>query len=66
MEIPERIRGIYCQLPMGDLPARPIVCHCDVSPDRLHSTPLAKLLAPGLGVVGLIADVPPSGGAFTV
>ena len=66
VETPERIRGIYCRLPMGDLPPRPTVCHCDVTPDRLHSTPLEELLAPGLGMVGLIADIPPSGGAFTV
>ena len=66
IEAPERIRGIYCQLPEGDRPPRPTVCHCDVSPDRLHGTPLAELLAPGLGVVGLIADIPPAGGAFTV
>ena len=66
VEAPERIRGIYCQLPEGDLPPRPTVCHCDVTPDRLHSTPLAELLAPGLGAVGLIADIPPAGGAFTV
>ena len=66
VETPERIRGIYCRLPMGDLPPRPTVCHCDVTPDRLHDTPLPELLAPGLGVVGLIADIPPSGGAFTV
>lgn len=66
VEVPERIRGIYCQLPMGELPARPTVCHCDLTPDRLHATPPEQLLAPGLGVVGLIADVPPAGGAFTV
>ena len=66
VETPERIRGIYCRLPMGDQPPQPTVCHCDVTPDRLHSTPLEQLLAPGLGVVGLIADLPPSGGAFTV
>ena len=66
IEAPERIRGIYCQLPEGDLPPRPTVCHCDMTPDRLHSTPLAELLAPGLGAVGLIADIPPAGGAFTV
>ena len=39
VQVPERIRGIYCQLPMGDLPPCPIVCHCDVSPDRLHRPP---------------------------
>ena len=66
IEVPERIRGIYCQLPEGELPPRPTVCHCDVTPDRLHSTPLSELLAPGLGAVGLIADIPPAGGAFTV
>ena len=69
VETPERIRGIYCRLPMGDLPPRPTECHCDVTPDRLYGTPLEELLAPGLGVlgvVGLIADTPPAGGAFTV
>ena len=66
VETPERIRGIYFRLPMGAQPPQPTVCHCDVTPDRLHETPLEKLLAPGLGVVGLIDDVPPSGGAFTV
>ena len=62
IEVPERIRGIYCQLPEGDLPPRPTVCHYDVTPDRLHSTPLAELLAPGLGAVGLIADIRPQAG----
>ena len=52
VETPERIRGIDCRLPMGDLPPRPTVCHCDVTPDRLHDTPLEELLAPDLGVVG--------------
>ena len=55
IEAPKRIRGIYCQLPEeGDLPPRPTVCHCDVSPDRLHSTPLAELLAPVYGPINLI------------
>ena len=37
-----------------------------MTPDRLHSTPLDELLASGLGVVGLMADIPSSGGSFTV
>ena len=55
--IPERIRGIYCRLPMGDVPEEPTICHCDVGPDPL---------VPRVGVVGLIAPIPPNGGAFTV
>jgi len=65
-DVPERIRGIYCRLPMGDAPEEPVVCHCDVGPDQLHETPFTQLLNPGVGVVGLIAPIPPNGGAFTV
>ena len=51
---------------MGDLPPRPTVCHCDVTFDRLHDTPLEELLAPGLAWSGgLIVGIPPSAGAFT-
>ena len=63
---PERVRGIYCQLPQGHLPEEPTICHCDVGPDHLHSTSHEVLFASGLGVVGLIEDIPPHGGAFTV
>ena len=63
---PERVRGIYCRLPMGHLPEKPTICHCDVGPDHLHSTSHEVLFAAGLGVVGLIEDIPPHGGAFTV
>jgi hypothetical protein len=62
----ERVRGIYCRLPMGDAPEKPLVCHCDVGPDSLHETPFQTLLNPGVGVIGLIASIPPNGGAFTV
>ena len=64
---PERIRGIYCRLPMGDLPEKPTVCHCDVRPDKLDTSQWRDyLLQPGMGVGGLIAPIPPHGGAFTV
>ena len=63
---PENIRGIYCHLPMGDAPKKPTVCHCDLKPDKLDTEPLENLLQPRLGLVGLIAPIPPSGGAFTV
>ena len=63
---PEQIRGIYCRLPMGDLPEKPTVCHCDLSPDMDTSQKRETVLQPGVGVVGLIAPIPPHGGAFTV
>ena len=63
---PSGTRGIYCRLPAGHLPEEPTICHCDVGPDHLHSTANKTLFAPGLGVVGLIEDIPPHGGAFTV
>ena len=50
---PERIRGIYCIMPEGDAPERPMGCHTDGHPFHL-------------GVVGYIDDVPPKGGGFTV
>ena len=65
-DVPERVRGIYCRLPMGEAAEQPLVCHCDVGPDSLHETPFERLLKPGLGAVGLIAPIPPQGGAFTV
>ena len=63
---PSGTRGIYCRLPAGHLPEKPTICHCDVGPDHLHSTANEILFAPGLGVVGLIEDIPPHGGAFMV
>ena len=63
---PSGTRGIYCRLPAGHLPEEPMICHCDVGPDRLHSTANKTLFAPSLGVVGLIEDVPPHGRTFTV
>lgn len=50
---PERIRGIYCVLPEGDAPERPMTCHVDAHPFHL-------------GVVGYIDDVRPRGGGFIV
>ncbi|MBX3015599.1 MAG: phytanoyl-CoA dioxygenase family protein [Caldilineaceae bacterium] len=50
---PERVRGIYCILPEGDLPAKPYSCHVDQHPFHL-------------GVVAYIDTVPPDGGGFTV
>ena len=64
---PERVRGIYCRLPMEEEPAGPFGCHCDAfNPDNLHKEPVEKLLRPRLSLVGLIAPIPPSGGCFTV
>ena len=61
---PERIRGIYCHLPMGNEPEPPIGCHCDIA---WNSRPaMDEILAPRVGLVGLIAPIPPRGGAFTV
>ena len=51
--VPERIRGIYCLLPEGNIPQRPVTCHTDAHPFHL-------------GVVGYIDDVPPNGGGFWV
>ena len=63
---PERTRGIYCRLPMGEAPEEPTVSHCDVTPDNLDKQPAEQLFAPRLGLVGLIAPIPQRGGAFTV
>ena len=53
LEMPERIRGIYCVLTEGDAPERPLTCHVDAHPFHL-------------GIVGYIDDVGPEGGGFTV
>ena len=67
VELPERIRGIYCRLPMSEEPEEPIGCHCDAfAPDKLDTETVIRLMAPRVGFVGLIAPIPPSGGAFTV
>ena len=50
---PERVRGIYCMMPEGDLPERPYGCHVDAHPFHL-------------GVVGYIDDVDIDGGGFNV
>ena len=64
---PERIRGIYCRLPMAEEPTQPFGCHCDAfNPDNLYKEPVEKLLRPRLSLVGLIAPIPPGGGGFTV
>lgn len=47
------VRGIYCTLPYGDIPKKPDHCHTDGHPFHF-------------GLVGLIDDVPPNGGAFKV
>jgi len=44
---------VYCTLPYGDKPREPDLCHTDGHPFNL-------------GIVGLINDVPPDGGAFKV
>ena len=46
-------RGVYCTLPYGDKPREPDACHTDGHPFQL-------------GVVGLIEDSPPDGGAFKI
>lgn len=53
LQEPERLRGIYCMLPEGDLPERPYRFHVDQHPFHL-------------GVVAYIDDVVPNGGGFTV
>jgi len=53
LQVGQRIRGIYCVFPEGDVPERPTYCHVDQHPFHL-------------GVVGYIDDVPPGGGGFTV
>ena len=47
------IRGIYCTLPYGDQPKKHDHLHTDGHPFHL-------------GMVGLIDDVPPNGGAFKI
>jgi len=51
--INEGVRGVYCTLPYGDKPRQPDYCHTDGHPFHL-------------GLVGLIDDVPPDGGAFKI
>jgi hypothetical protein len=51
---PDRVRGIYCTLPYGEVPKKPSTgCHVDAHPFHL-------------GVVGYIDDVRPEGGSFMV
>ena len=51
---PDRVRGIYCTLPYGEVPKKPSTgCHVDAHPFHL-------------GVVGYIDDVLPEGGSFMV
>lgn len=49
----EGARGVYCTLPYGDKSREADACHTDGHPFQL-------------GVVGLIDDCPPDGGAFKV
>jgi len=53
LQEPERVRGIYCMMPEGDLPEWPYRCHVDAHPFHL-------------GVVGYIDDVDADGGGFNV
>ena len=53
LQRPERVRGLYCNLPEGDAPDSPRTCHLDGHPFHL-------------GVVGYIDRVPPLGGGFKV
>ncbi len=50
---PNSVRGIYCRLPEGNVPCKPLSCHTDAH--AFH-----------LGVVGYIDDVAPNGGGFSV
>lgn len=66
---PERIRGIYLRLPEAEEePEQPLKCHCDAfNPDSiLDSSDIERLLRPRLSLIGLIAPIPPRGGATTV
>ena len=51
--VPNRVRGIHCRLPEGNIPCEPHSFHTDAH--VFH-----------LGVVGYIDDVPPNGGGFSV
>ena len=51
--VPERVRGIYCILPEGNLPERPYRFHVDQHPFHF-------------GVVAYIDKVVPNGGGFAV
>jgi len=53
LEEAERVRGIYCVFPEGNVPERPVRLHVDQHPFHL-------------GAVGYIDDVPANGGGFTV
>ena len=65
---PERIRGIYCRLPeTKELKKKPLECHVDAfNPQKVYEIDMGKLLRPRIGLTGLIAPIPPSGGCFTV
>lgn len=49
----EAARGVYYTLPYGDVPREADACHTDGHPLQL-------------GIVGLLADTPPDGGAFKI
>lgn len=53
LQPPERLRGIYCMLPEGDLPEHPYHFHIDQHPFHL-------------GAVAYIDKVEPNGGGFSV
>ena len=50
---PDRVRGVYCMMPEGDLPEHPYYCHVDQH--AFH-----------LGTVAYVDDVDPDGGGFNV
>ena len=53
VEEPTRVRGVYCMMPEGDLPAHPYYCHVDQH--AFH-----------LGTVAYVDDVDEDGGGFNV
>ena len=65
---PERIRGIYCRLPITkELKQKPLECHVDAfNPQKVDEIDMGKLLRPRIGLTGLIAPIPPGGGCFTI
>ena len=64
---PEKVRGIYCRLPEIEQKNDPVVCHVDAfDPKKVDEIDMGKLLRPRIGLTGVIATIPPSGGCFTV
>ena len=64
---PEKVRGLYCRLPEIEQKNDPVVCHVDAfDPKKVDEIDMGKLLRPRIGLTGVIATIPPSGGCFTV